>query len=222
MVNIEGTSMIVRTWQQTVKVIDPSLVWVATDDERIEEHCQEHGIQVVMTSPECLTGTDRVAEAAELLDIQCAINVQGDEPLMNPADIQKIWDLAAEEPETILNGFAAVESEDEWRNPSIPKVVVGFQDSLMYASRAGVPSTKSLEFTFSHKQICVYSFPRKALEAFASLGHKTLLEESEDIEILRFLEMGYPVRMVELSGDSMAVDSPEDLEVVREIVRSRG
>ena len=92
---------------------------------------------------------------------------------------------------------------------------------MMYMSRAPIPGTKDNSFQFSRKQICVYSFPRKALADFAKNGGKTPHEEVEDIEILRFAEMGWEVQMIELSGTSIAVDTPEDLEWVRSIMAKR-
>ena len=85
----------------------------------------------------------------------------------------------------------------------------------MYMSRSPIPGTKSDTFAFSRKQICVYGFPLKALESFAARGAKTAHEEAEDIEILRFVEMGWTVRMIELSGTSIAVDTADDLIRVR-------
>lgn len=214
LINIVGKSLIERTYLQVIKAIESSKVFVLTDDELIEKHCFEKGIQVVMTSKDCQTGTDRVAEFALKNNFDYYINVQGDEPLMNPKDIERIIEEIENGSEDIINGYSEIDSEQDFRSLTIPKVVFRPDGRLLYMSRAAIPGNKKNEFVKAFKQVCVYAFPKKALLNFYESKSKTFLENIEDIEILRFLELGYEIRMLELSKDSIAVDVEEDIEKV--------
>ena len=222
LIDLCGKPMIVRTFQQCAKVVSPGRIFVATDDERVQKICEQHDIQVLMTSNSCLTGTDRVAEAAEKIPGETVINVQGDEPVFNPVDLHALIEALDQYPGEIINGYCAISSEEQFRSPSTPKVVFGSDGQLMYMSRAAIPTDKKLGFTKAFRQVCAYAFPRAALKAFASVSKKTPLEEIEDIEILRFLELGLKVRMIPMSNQSVAVDHPADAEYVQKIIRERG
>jgi 3-deoxy-manno-octulosonate cytidylyltransferase (CMP-KDO synthetase) len=137
---------------------------------------------------------------------------------MEPNNIKAVIEAGLADPISIINGWSWIKSETEFRSRSIPKVVIRQDGRLMYMSRAPIPSSKDDSFQFARKQICIYSFPRKALMDFAKNSKKKAHEEVEDIEILRFIEMGWEVQMIELSGTSIAVDTPEDLERVRKIM----
>jgi 3-deoxy-manno-octulosonate cytidylyltransferase (CMP-KDO synthetase) len=219
--DIEGTSMIQRTFEQCIEALSKQDVYIATDNLKIKKHCEDFGANVLMTSSSCLTGTDRIAEAFKYIKCDVVINVQGDEPIINPADIIKVIDAAREYPGEIINGKAIIETVDEFVNPSIPKVVTRPDGKLLYMSRAAIPTTKKLKFETAWKQICIYAFPVDSLKTFAQQDNKTSLEQIEDIEILRFLEMGYDVRMIKLSGSSFAIDTPEDLKKIRKYIRTK-
>lgn len=220
LVDIHGKSMLQLTYEQCIQVVAKEHVFVATDNQAIFDHCLGLDIQVAMTSPDCLTGTDRIAEFSKKHDADVYINVQGDEPLMNPQDILKVIEAATKHPNEVINGYCEFDDVKSYHSLTIPKVVFRPDGRLLYMSRSPIPGNKTGDFKKSWRQICVYSFPKKALEDFASVEHKTVLEQEEDIEILRFLEMDYEVRMIELSSDSIAVDTPEDLEIVRNILKN--
>lgn len=220
LIDLEGKSLIERTWLQCCQAVDPSLIYVATDDVKIKSHCEEKGMQVVMTSTQCLTGTDRLAEVALKIEAEIYINVQGDEPLINPNDISVIISETDNYPGEIINGYASIKDEKQYFSQTIPKVVFRPDGRLLYMSRSPIPGNKVKEFNFSWRQICVYAFPKSALINFAKNKIKSVLEDEEDLEILRFLEMGYEVRMVPLSEESIAVDTPQDAEHVRKILRA--
>ncbi|MCE8009734.1 3-deoxy-manno-octulosonate cytidylyltransferase [Aestuariivita sp.] len=219
--DIGGKSMIQHTYERALEAVPADKVYVATDSTEITEACAGFGAQAVMTSTACLTGTDRIAEFAEKIPADLYINLQGDEPLMEPVSITRVLEASLAAPDQIVNGWAWIESEEEYRSRSIPKVVLREDGRMMYMSRSPIPGTKSDAFVFSRKQICVYGFPRDALRAFAERGAKTAHEEAEDIEILRFAEMGWDISMIELPGSSIAVDTPADLERVRALVAAR-
>lgn len=223
LLDLLGIPMVVRTYRQVVKAVEPERVFVATESEKIKEVCESFNIKVLMTSDRCLTGTDRIAECArQLPEINAFINVQGDEPVFEPADITAVIEASAAHPEEIINGYCEISTEHQFYSGSVPKVVFRPDGRLLYMSRAGIPSDKSHQFNSSHRQVCCYAFPLKALEAFARHGQKTALEQIEDIEILRFLELGYDVRMISLSSRSIAVDVPDDIPAVEAAIRARG
>lgn len=221
LVSILGVSMINRVWKQCVKALPRESVFVATDSEEIASHCVEHGIQVIMTSSNCLTGTDRIYEASTKINANIIINVQGDEPLVDPEDIRKVIEAAEEHPDQIINAMCPVLSEQDYRSTTVPKVVFRPDGRLLYMSRSAIPTDKNMKFRKAWKQVCIYAFPTEALECFANEKCKTPLEEIEDIEILRFLELGYDVKMIEVSISSIAVDVPADIERVEEALHAK-
>ena len=219
LIELMGKSMIRRTWERCTQAIAPELVFVATDSEKIFKHVNAFGGQAVMTSQDCLTGTDRIAEANRTIGFDIVINVQGDEPIIDPQDILKIIAVAQDNPTDIINAYAPIHEQEEFESRTVPKVVVSPSATLLYMSRSPIPGTKSGDFIAGNKQICIYAFPKDALISFAALKHKTPLEEIEDIEILRFLETDYQVKMIEVSGNSMAVDVEDDVEKVLQAIK---
>jgi 3-deoxy-manno-octulosonate cytidylyltransferase (CMP-KDO synthetase) len=219
LIDLNGKSMLLRTYEQCTKAVDPELVYVATEDQRIVEHCDKLGINVKLTSDDCLTGTDRVAEVAQSIKANYYINVQGDEPLFDPNDILKVVHSLYDFPGEILNGYCEITDEEQYKSLSIPKVVFQPNGKLLYMSRSPIPSNKSGQFLKAWRQVCIYAFPYDALKKFSEVKEKSPMEALEDIEILRFIEMGFEVRMLELSQNSIAIDNPEDVKkVLRKIM----
>ncbi len=216
--DIAGTPMIVRTYQQCIKTVDSSKVFVATDNIKIKELCEKENINVVMTSESCLTGTDRVAEASQKIKSNVYINVQGDEPFLDPMDLEMFINIALKNPDIIHNAYCDIHDEDLFNNFNIPKLVLDKNERLIYMSRAPIPISKSGNFSKAYRQVCMYSFPKKMLDLFSSYKNKTDLEEIEDIEILRFIESGIPIQMIKVSENSIAVDTPNDLKKIHEMI----
>lgn len=212
LVKLSGVEMIVRTYRRCVQAVPADKVHVATDDERVATVCRSAGISVLMTSPECLTGTDRVAEAARQIQADVIVNVQGDEPVFNPADLRLLINAVARFPGEVINGYCEITNEALYRSGGTPKVVFRPDGRLLYMSRAAIPTGKTHQFSRAWRQVCAYAFPRRALELFAARDDKTPLESIEDIEVLRFLEMGLEVRMIQMSDMSVAVDHPHDIQ----------
>jgi 3-deoxy-manno-octulosonate cytidylyltransferase (CMP-KDO synthetase) len=206
--------MIQRVWEKCAEATSPDSVLVATDDDRIMKHCKDHKMQVLLTSNNCLTGTDRLCEVAQKRKAKVYINVQGDEPLISPEDIKAVIQASQKEPKITINAMCQINEEADFRNPNVPKVITQKDGRLLYMSRAPIPTNKKLEFEKAMKQVCIYAYPRDVLIAFGSLKEKTPLESIEDLEILRLLELGYEVKMIEVSGSSVAVDTPDDLDKV--------
>ncbi|MDA9697474.1 3-deoxy-manno-octulosonate cytidylyltransferase [Candidatus Pelagibacter sp.] len=210
--NIGGLPMIVRTYNQCAKVVSKDKIIVATDNLKIKNLCDEYNIKSIITSNKCLTGTDRVAEVAKKIKCNFYINVQGDEPFFNPHDLKMLIKQAEKKPKEVINGYTEIKDRKLFFSSSIPKVVFDNKEYLLYMSRGPIPSNKALEFKKAWRQVCAYSFPRKALIDFTEAKNKTPIESLEDIEILRFLEKGYKVKMIKMSNKSLAVDNNEDLE----------
>ena len=209
---IGGIPMLIRTYNQCKKAVSKDKIIVATDNLKIKKVCDEYKIKSLITSSKCLTGTDRVAEVAKKIKCSFYINVQGDEPFFNPNDLKKLIKQAERKPQEIINGYTEIKDKKLFFSSSIPKVVFDNKGYLLYMSRGSIPSNKALEFKKAWRQVCAYSFPRKALLDFSKTKNKTPIESFEDIEILRFLEKGYKVKMIKMSDKSLSVDNKEDLE----------
>jgi 3-deoxy-manno-octulosonate cytidylyltransferase (CMP-KDO synthetase) len=213
--------MIIRTYRQCLKTVSAKKIYIATDSNLIEKVCLKEGAQVIMTSTECLTGTDRVSEVSEKIKADTYINVQGDEPLFNPEDLKLLISEIKKYPKEIITGYCEINDEKDYRDINVPKVVIRPDGRLLYASRAPIPSNKSNKFEKGYRQVCVYAFPRAALKNFSERKSKTNLEKIEDIEYLRFLELGMDIKTLEMSKMSLAVDTPEDVIKAKEVIKKK-
>jgi 3-deoxy-manno-octulosonate cytidylyltransferase (CMP-KDO synthetase) len=211
LVDICGKPMIQHVWERCCDAVGQDKVYVATDDSRIAAVVNSFGGLVVLTSSECLTGTDRLAEVNTKLNMDFLINVQGDEPLIEPNDILTVINAYQNNPDVIINAMCAIKDESEFRSFNVPKVVVSKSNKLLYMSRAPIPTTKTNQFSFGYKQVCIYAFSRKHLQFFSVQGQKSPVEDVEDIEILRFLENNIEINMIEVSTSSIAVDVLDDV-----------
>ena len=219
LINLKGIPMIIRTYNQCKKAVHQSKILVATDDKKILNLCKKNNINVIMTSNNCLTGTDRVAEVARKIKKKFYINVQGDEPICNPSDIKKIIRTAMKYPNKVINGFTEIKDKKMFNSPHVPKVIFRKDGNLIYMSRAAIPSNKKKSFTKGWRQVCIYSFPYKSLKVFSNLKKKTTLERIEDLELNRFIEIGYEVKMIEMSNRSVPVDTTDDLKKVKKLIK---
>lgn len=223
LVNLLGKSMIIWVADLSAKAVGADNVYVATEDERIADLVVKAGYQAVMTSSSALTGTDRLAEAAETIDADVYINVQGDEPLADPIDILKVRDAKLANMDDVINGMSWVGEGEDPHSVNIPKVITNENNELIYMSRVALPGFKDAKCAPARykKQVCIYGFTRDELKAFRAFGRKSELEHSEDIEILRFLELGKTIRMIETQPGSLAVDVPEDVAKVEAALRRK-
>ena len=221
---ILGKPMILWVAELCAEVLPAEFVYVATEDFQIKEIVEKAGFNVVMTSNKCLTGTDRLAEAAAQIEADIYVNVQGDEPLLNPTDILKIIEAKKLYPNEIINGYCKIGDNEEPESVNIPKVIFNENQQMVYMSRNLLPGAKTKDFFPPHyyKQVCIYAFNKQELIDYAEFGRKGTLEYYEDIEILRFLDIGVNIRVVETKNISLAVDVPKDvLRVEEEILRRR-
>ena len=220
LVDLLGKPMIIWVADLSANAIGKENVFIATDDERIANVVNEHGYSVVMTSESCLTGTDRLAEAATQIDADIYINVQGDEPLINPEDILKVRDKKIEFPDAIINAYCWISDNEDPDSVNIPKVITNEKDQLVYMSRKALPGYKDPcnKPKKYKKQVCIYAFTKDELLKFKNFGRKSDLESFEDIEIIRFFEFDKPIFMVETTGSSLAVDIPDDVQKVVKVI----
>ena len=214
--------MIIWVAEQCEKVLSKKIVYIATDDKRIESKVKEFGFQTIFTSKDCLTGTDRVAEASEKINSEIYVNVQGDEPLVKPEDIKKIVDEKLKYPNQVICGYTEILANEDPLNKNIPKVVLNERNELLYISRSLVPGSKGKNLLKKHrylKQVCIYAFTKHELSQFYKFKKKSRTEIFEDIEILRFFELGIKIKMVKTSSGSIAVDEERDIIKVENILK---
>lgn len=216
---IKGKPMIQWVFEQTSKAKSVSEVIVATDDARILEAVNGFGGNAVMTSPDHESGTDRIAEVARDRNCEIVVNVQGDEPLIPPANIDLIVQPLLEgTSESTVTLRILIKTRDELMDRNITKVVVDKSDSALYFSKAPIPwdrdDTKVDPLKpFWYKHIGLYAYRKKFLMEFSSLPGSGL-EKIEKLEQLRILENGFSIKVVETDLDSIGVDCEADLAMV--------
>ena len=215
-----GKELILHVAERCRKVLGNKHLFIATDSPRIKERVIKNKFNVIMTSTKCLTGTDRVAQASKKISGKIFINVQGDEPLINPLDVKKIINAKKKFPNHVICGFTKVTSSENSYNRNIPKVVLNKENELVYISRACIPSTKNKYAKIDYlKQVCVYAFNRKELNKFYKLKQKSVLKKIEDIEILRFFDLNIKIKMIRLNKNTIAVDEKKDIRKVEKILK---
>jgi len=219
LLDIAGLPMIVRVYNQVRLTPGLDAVLVATDDARVHNAILSHGGQSRMTSDTHRSGTDRLAEVARALDADLIVNVQGDEPLVEPAMIAEAIAPFASDPSLEMSTVCRrLDDEHEFHNPHLVKAVVGLDGFAMYFSRAPVPyhraSANQVVPACAFKHIGLYVYRRECLLRLAALPQSPL-EVAESLEQLRALEHGIRIKAVETRYDSIGVDTPEDLERVR-------
>lgn len=218
LVDIVGKSMIQRVYEQASKAASLSEVVVATDDQRIFDHVVSFGGKAEMTSSEHLSGTDRCAEVLEnRADVDVVINIQGDEPFIDPEQIDQLAELFKDEKTVIATLIKRIENSEDLFSDSVIKVVRSTQDQALYFSRNAIPFVKGaakeswLREAEFFKHIGIYAYRADTLQEVAKLK-QTKLEKQEGLEQLRWLENGYPIHLAETKHESNSVDTPEDLE----------
>lgn len=223
LVDIMGLPMVVRTARQVCELDN---VCVATDSEKIIEACKAHDIEAVMTSSHHKSGTDRIHEAATILELpeqEIIINVQADEPFIEPDVVSKVMAKTQMarlgHPDILMSScYMRVEMEDA-QNPNLVKTVVDAHDNALYFSRSYIPFPRGENAIAPLGHLGIYGFTKKNLAKFCSFDHAPL-EETEALEQLRALYHGYKITMVEVETKSFGIDTPDDLKKALEIHNS--
>jgi 3-deoxy-manno-octulosonate cytidylyltransferase (CMP-KDO synthetase) len=231
--DIHGKPMVQHVYERAARARSVDRVLVATDDERVAAAVAAFGGEAVMTSPDHRSGTDRLAEAARGTDATILVNVQGDEPMLDPAGVDAaVAALLAEADLPIATLALPIEDPAEMLSPAVVKVVTNARGDALYFSRAPIPylrqgasadleaaATAAVARGLARKHVGLYAYRREALLRFAALPAAPL-EEAEGLEQLRALHHGMRIRVVEIAGPGgVAVDTPGDLTRVRALLQ---
>ena len=214
-----GKPVIVHTYQ---RVADTNLfdqVYVVTDDDRIENASREVGGKVIRSQKEHNSGSDRLAEASKDLEVDIIVNVQGDEPFTDKENLQKVIDIFANDPQkniAVASLMERITHPDDIANPNNVKVVVNKFNEALYFSRSVIPFPRDTNTKVPYyKHIGIYAYRKDALQQFTQLP-PSLLEETEKLEQLRYLENGFKIRLAVTDIPTIGIDTPEDLEKARQ------
>jgi len=225
--DIFGKPMIRWVYENSSGMID--FVVVATDDNRIYDTVNKFGGKVVMTSPHHTSGTDRCNEAMDIVvrefrqSFDVVINIQGDEPFINPSQIKSVMDCFKDPDTQIATIIKPVTCPDDLFNPNIPKVIINLKNEAVYFSRSAIPyirNTVQEEWVKKHvfyRHIGLYAYRNDILKKITGLAPSTL-EKAESLEQLRWLENGFRIRTAFTEDESIPVDTPEDID---KILRTR-
>ncbi len=214
LVEIAGKTMIEHVYRRASLAQSLQGVWVATDDQRIFDAVRAFGGLVVMTRSDHPSGTDRIAEAASALEADVVVNVQGDEPLLDPAEIDAVVSPFADSADLLMS-TARVRILDprDVADPGVVKVVCDREGYALYFSRLPLPYYRSGDAGEHYKHLGLYAYRKSFLQQYAAL-QPTPLEQAECLEQLRVLENGHRILVVTVEHDAVSVDTPEDLERV--------
>jgi 3-deoxy-manno-octulosonate cytidylyltransferase (CMP-KDO synthetase) len=225
LVSLAGKPMIQRVWERASQATRITRVIIATDDERILQAAAAFGGEAVMTRSEHRSGTERVAEVAVHVSgvgEDIFVNVQGDEPLVEPEAIDTLVEaIESEEGVSVATLMVAIAKPADIMDPNIVKVVLDFDGNALYFSRAPIPWVRDREgpvHAQHMKHLGLYAFRRDALLDFPTLPVGDL-ERIEQLEQLRWMENGYKIRVAETTHDSVSVDVPEDVTRVEQLLR---
>ena len=218
---IQGKPLILFVLQRSSMVNGIRNIIVATDDTRIFEIVDSFGFQVVMTSKDHKCGTDRIAEVAKDLDADIIINIQGDEPLIEPRAVETIIKNMVKHKDVQMATLITNLKPEDYDNPNAVKVVKDKNDFALYFSRSLIPYPRNKSDINHYKHIGLYGYRKDFLLKFVKM-EQTPLEKVESLEQLRALENGYKIKLVYTDYDSIGVDTPEDLERVKKILAEKG
>lgn len=221
LVDICGKPMVQHVYERVRRVSLFDEVLVATDDERIANAVEAFGGEACMTSPDCPSGSDRLIEVAKSHPADVYVNVQGDEPLVEPASIEKLARAMLDDPSLQMGTLCYPISAEQAQNPNLVKVVRAHNGNALYFSRSPIPFPRSGGIApqyFGH--LGMYACRREFLMNFGSLPYSPL-ENTEKLEQLRVLQAGIAIRVLEVEATGPGVDTPEDLEAVRRILTEK-
>ena len=213
-----GKPVIVHTYERVADTRLFDEVYVVTDDDRIEKVIREVGGKVIRSKKEHNSGSDRLAEASRDLDVDVIVNVQGDEPFTDKENLQKVIDIFAKDLTksiAVASLMERITDPDDIANPNNVKVVVNKFGEALYFSRNIIPFPRDPNTKVSYyKHIGIYAYRKEALQQFTELP-PSLLEETEKLEQLRYLENGFKIRLALTNIPTIGIDTPEDLERAR-------
>lgn len=224
---IKGKPMIQRVYEQALKSKLDAVV-IATDDVRIADAVMDFGGQYVMTSPNHRSGTDRCCEALDLLKTKydAVVNIQGDEPFIDPKQIDLLVDLIVRDDTSLASLAKRIDDEDELFSPNAVKVVVNQEGNAMYFSRNPIPFMRNVDRDEwlakgrFYKHIGIYAYKADVLLQVARM-EPSALEQAESLEQLRWLENGLAIRMALSDADNISIDTPDDLHRAEQYAQTK-
>lgn len=218
--DIAGKPMVQHVYERACQVAGVQAVLVATDDERVAQAVSAFGGQCVMTSPEHPSGTDRLAEVMAQVPADIYVNLQGDEPLVRPVDIQRLVDGMRADASVAVGTLCHPIDAQEARNPNAVKVVLADNGDALYFSRSAIPFPREAQEASYLKHVGVYAYRREVLARYVSLP-QPMMEQAEKLEQLRLLAAGLRIRAFMVEPTGPGVDTPECLERVRALLEGR-
>jgi len=216
-----GKPMIQHIWEKAkeAKVLEDLLV--ATDDERVAKVVEGFRGKAILTAKEQQSGTDRIVEAAFSMDARIIVNIQADEPLIQPSQIDILADALISDPEVYMATLAKkIKSEEDINDPNVVKVITDRNGFAIYFSRSPIPYPGNRETAVYYKHLGLYAYTKDFLFTYVNL-RDSMLEKTEKLEQLRALENGYKIKVIETNLDTIGVDTPEDLIKVENILKGR-
>lgn len=216
--NILGHPMIEHVFQRVKRARYIDEIYIATCDKEVKKTAEKFGASVIMTSNKHTRGTDRVAEAASKTDADIVINVQGDEPLVDPASLDKAIEMMKQNKDIkCINLVSFIHSWDVFIDYNVVKAVIDQNNRVLYFSRQPIPTSTRENFKEGAKQIGIYFFRKEFLSKFSS-WEETPLEKKEGIDMMRILEKGYPIDIC-MSKDMVSVDTSEELKKMEALLK---
>ena len=212
---IAGKPMIQHVWQKASRCKQLDEILIACDHKEIFQIAQDFGAKVVMTDATHVSGSDRIAQAVENLNVGIVVNIQGDEPFLDPQTIDNLAVLLKNDPECLMGTvIKEIDKEADFLNPNVVKCVVDVNGYALYFSRAPIPYPRSFG-TKRYRHLGLYAYRKDFLMKYRNWP-KGVLENTEELEQLRVLEKGYRIKTVVTTAESIAVDTPEDLKKAEE------
>ncbi len=221
--NILGKPMIQHIYERTKEASVLDDVIIATDDMRIKDAVDKFGGKVVLTSKEHSSGTERLTEVVFDLDVKIIVNIQGDEPLIEPSMINDVAYALLENDNLVMSTLKhPITNPEDYTNPNVVKVVTTKDNFALYFSRSPIPNITKKSSTANpwYKHLGIYAYTKDFLLTFKGLK-TSKLEEAESLEQLRALEHGYPIKVIETKHNTIGVDTEEDLQRVIELIKTR-
>lgn len=221
--DIHGKPLIWHVWNRVKQATTFDAIYIATDADEVRHAAESWGAQVLMTSPDCRSGTERIASVIDQLDADLIVNVQGDEPLVSPTMLDDLVRSWQQKPTELITPIFRIDSRDDLMSPNIVKVARAGDGTALYFSRSTIPYVRDLppdqwieKYQF-WGHIGVYGYRRDVLAAYPSLP-VTILEQMEQLEQLRFMDAGYRFNTFVTDYHPIAVDVAADLERVRNLL----
>ena len=219
LMDIAGKTMIQRVYEQCVKAKITENILVATDNKKIFQTVEKFGGNAIITSSKHKSGTERIGEVASKIDTDIIVNVQGDEPLIDPSIIKNVSEELIKNPKIdVATAKRIITDKKDLSNPNIVKVVTNKNDFALYFSRSLIPYPRKKVVGNFYKHLGIYAYRKKFLLNMPKL-EKSFIEESECLEQLKILDNGYKIKVIEVDGFSFGVDTKEDLDRIRRMIK---